>query len=77
MIESRSDHDLDTEAEEALEAARAMLPGKAKSEAMKGAGLLRKARCAGDFIRQTRQTAEVGSRDREHADTRAVATGFP
>jgi hypothetical protein len=40
---SSSDHDLDAEAEEALEAARAMPPGPAKSEAMKRAGLLRKA----------------------------------
>jgi len=40
---SRSDRDFDAEAEEALEAARAMPAGTAKSEAMKKAGLLRKA----------------------------------
>jgi hypothetical protein len=39
----KDDRDLDSEAEEALEAARAMPPGAAKSEAMKKAGLLRKA----------------------------------
>ena len=38
-----SDRDLEAEAEEALEAARAMPAGAAKSEAMKKAGLLRKA----------------------------------
>jgi hypothetical protein len=40
---SGSDRDRDAEAEEALEAARAMPAGPAKSEAMKKAGLLRKA----------------------------------
>jgi len=40
---SRNDRDLDAEAEEALEAARAMPAGPAKSEAMKKAGLLRRA----------------------------------
>jgi hypothetical protein len=39
----RSDRDLEADAEEALEAARAMPAGTAKSEAMKRAGLLRKA----------------------------------
>jgi hypothetical protein len=39
----RSDRDLEAEAEEALEAARALPAGTAKSEAMKKAGLLRKA----------------------------------
>jgi len=39
----KSDHDLDAEAEETLEAARTMPAGTAKSEAMKRAGLLRKA----------------------------------
>jgi hypothetical protein len=39
----KNDRDLDSEAEEALEAARAMPAGAAKSEAMKKAGLLRKA----------------------------------
>lgn len=38
-----SDRDLEAEAEEALEAARAMPAGPAKSEAMKKAGLLRRA----------------------------------
>jgi len=38
-----SDGDLEAEAEAALEAARAMPAGAAKSEAMKRAGLLRKA----------------------------------
>ncbi len=37
------DRDLEAEAEEALEAARAMPAGPAKSEAMKKAGLLRRA----------------------------------
>jgi hypothetical protein len=37
------DRDLDAEAEEALEEARSMPAGHAKSEAMKKAGLLRKA----------------------------------
>jgi hypothetical protein len=40
---TKTDRDLDAEAEEALEAARAMPAGTAKSEAMKRAGLLRKA----------------------------------
>jgi hypothetical protein len=40
---SRDDRDLDAEAEDALEAARAMPAGAAKSEAMKRAGVLRKA----------------------------------
>ena len=35
--------DLDAEADEALEAARAMAPGPAKNDALKRAGLLRKA----------------------------------
>jgi hypothetical protein len=39
----RSDRELDAEAEEALEAARAMPAGPTKSEAMKKAGLLRQA----------------------------------
>jgi hypothetical protein len=38
-----SDRDLDAEAQEALDTARAMPAGTAKSEAMKRAGLLRKA----------------------------------
>jgi hypothetical protein len=40
---SGSHRDLDAEAEEALETARAMPAGPAKSEALKKAGLLRKA----------------------------------
>jgi hypothetical protein len=43
----KSDHDLEAEAEEALEAARAMPAGTAKSDAMKRAGLLRQAAEAG------------------------------
>jgi hypothetical protein len=39
----QSDRDLDIKADEALEAARALPAGKAKVEAMKRAGLLRKA----------------------------------
>jgi hypothetical protein len=39
-----ADDDWDTKATEALEAARLMPAGKEKSEAMKRAGLLRKAR---------------------------------
>jgi len=39
----KSDRDLDAEAQEALESARAMPAGAAKSEAMKKAGLLRRA----------------------------------
>jgi hypothetical protein len=39
----QSDRDLDLDAEEALEAARAMPAGQAKMEALKRAGLLRKA----------------------------------
>jgi hypothetical protein len=39
----KSDRDLDAEAQEALDTARAMPAGMAKSEAMKRAGLLRKA----------------------------------
>jgi hypothetical protein len=39
--------DLDAEAEEALEAARSMPTGPEKSEALKRAGLLRKAAGAG------------------------------
>jgi hypothetical protein len=39
----KSDRELDAEAEEALEAARAMPAGPTKAEAMKKAGLLRKA----------------------------------
>jgi hypothetical protein len=38
-----NDRNLDAEAEEALDAARTMPAGAAKSEAMKKAGLLRKA----------------------------------
>jgi hypothetical protein len=38
-----SDRDLDAEAQEALDTAREMPAGTAKSEAMKRAGLLRKA----------------------------------
>ncbi len=38
----KSDQDLEAEAQEALEAARAMPAGTAKSEAMKKAGLLRR-----------------------------------
>jgi hypothetical protein len=52
----KSDRDLDAEAEEAPEAARAMPPGPAKSEAMKRAGALRKAADAqGDYLREARQ----------------------
>lgn len=43
MIAKTSGSDRDLDAEEALEAARAMPAGPAKSEAMKKAGLLRKA----------------------------------
>jgi hypothetical protein len=39
----QSDRDLDMEAEEALEAARAMPPGQAKMDALKRPGRLRKA----------------------------------
>lgn len=39
----KTGRDLDAEAEEALDAARAMPPGPEKSEAMKKAGALRKA----------------------------------
>jgi hypothetical protein len=43
MTRSRSDRDLDAEAEEALEAARLMPYGPEKIEALKKAGLLRRA----------------------------------
>ena len=43
MIAKTSGSDRDLDAEEALEAARAMPAGPAKSEDMKKAGLLRKA----------------------------------
>ena len=39
----QSDHDLDAEADAALDAARSMPPGSDKVEALKKAGLMRKA----------------------------------
>ena len=52
----REDRDIQAEADEALEAARSMAPGPDKSDALKKAGLLRKAADAGgiSFARRGR-----------------------
>ena len=47
MVGDLAKRDLDAEAEEALEAARSMPSGPEKTEALKRAGLLRKAADAG------------------------------
>jgi hypothetical protein len=49
-IESAEDRDLDAEADAALEAARSMPPGPNKIDALKKAGLLRKAADADGIV---------------------------
>ena len=49
-MQSSEDRDLDAEAEAALEAARLMPPGPGKTEALKKAGLLRKAADANGIV---------------------------
>jgi hypothetical protein len=75
MVGSRlEDQDLDADADEALEAARAMPPGPEKTEALKKAGLLRVAADARKiaFARRGRppktKAAIASSRRRESSD---------
>jgi len=56
MTTPRQDRDIEAKADEALETARSMSPGQAKTEAMKKAGMLRWAADARgvDFARRGR-----------------------